>query len=305
MRGEGSGLETEMSSIKQEPPILCIVGPTASGKTLLAIEIAKKLNGEIVNADSRQIYRELNIGTAKPSKKDQQEIPHHLIDCASINSPWSAAQYAKEASKVIADISRRNHLPIVVGGTGLYVKSLLFGLDEIEQVSSSINEQLDEALETKGLSFLYEELKRVDPVSAGRLKPADIQRILRALAVYRQTGKPIHEFWDKTKKQSPYNYLKIGLDCDRAELYRRIDARVLSMMEQGLKQEAQALIHAHPKNEILSKTIGYAEWMEFGFDNEKLVVSEIQKNTRNFAKRQLTWFRREEDVEWVSEAAAD
>lgn len=280
--------------------IVCIVGPTASGKTTLAIELAQKFNGEIVNADSRQIYRELNIGTAKPSKEEQQEVPHHLVDCASIVEPWSAGWYAREAGVVIAEIQKRKKLPVIVGGTGLYIKALLFGLDEVEAISDPVRSQLRQELETKGIASLYAELQRVDPVSADRLKPRDTQRILRALEVFRQTGRGINEFWKAETKQPRYSYAKLAVNVERKELYRRIDERVVEMFKEGLKEEAEHLIRKYPDNAVLKKTIGYAEWMEMGFDDERKVMAAIQKNTRNFAKRQLTWFRREKDVEWVT-----
>jgi tRNA dimethylallyltransferase len=278
--------------------LICIIGPTASGKTAAAIDLASKTNGEIVNADSRQFYQEMNIGTAKPSKDELAEIPHHLINVASIQEAWSAAKFVDHAKMAIADIASRGKQPILVGGTGLYVKSLLFGLDEIPQVEAAIRDQIKEDLVKLGLPALYQELQKVDVVSAQRLSENDSQRIMRALEVYRQTGNPIHSYW-KQQKTPTMPYLKIGFEVDRDVLYARINKRVIAMLDLGLQNEAQELFKNYPDNEVLLKTIGYAEWAKFGFDQVSKVCDHIQKNTRHFAKRQLTWFRNEDDVQWL------
>lgn len=276
--------------------ILCLVGPTATGKSELALSLAKKLNGEIINADSRQLYRELRIGTAKLSDKEQQGIPHHLMDVASIIHPWSVADFVKRTHGILKEISARECLPILVGGTGMYLKALLFGLDPIPPVDADLRKNLRVRAREEGSAPLYEELKELDLESAKRLSPQDLQRTLRALEVVLQTGKPIHTFW---KRGAPkFSCLKVGLCFERKKLYEKINARVLQMMQKGLKEEAKKLWETYPENLVLEKTIGYREWKSLGFDKDDLVVSEIQKNSRQFAKRQLTWFRHEEEIVW-------
>lgn len=283
---------------KNTVKIIVLVGPTASGKTNVSVELAHELNGEIVNADSRQFYRELHIGTAKPSAELLQQVSHHLIDCASIESPWSVATFIDAADRVIQEILARGKIPIIVSGTGLYVRGLLFGIDGIPEIASSLKEKLKNELEQNGLSTLYVELQTVDPEYAKILSPHDKQRILRALEVFRQTGKKIRDFW-KERKQVRYDYVKIGVDMAREHLYDRINSRVDEMVQQGLKNEVLDLHTKFHQNAILEKTIGYAEWISHGFKDEALVVDEIKKNSRHFAKRQLTWFRRENDILWA------
>lgn len=283
---------------KTNPKLICIVGPTAVGKSALALNLAQKFGGEIINADSRQIYRELNIGTAKPKPDELSLVPHHLINCASITESWSVATFIRAAEKCIAEIQSRDAVPILVGGTGMYVKKLLFGLDEVPAVEESVRQILKSDLAEKGLEHLFDELKIVDSESAVRLSPNDTQRIMRALEVYRQTGKVLSSFWQSENVSSPYDYLKIGIQAERQELYSRIDARVVTMIKEGLKNEVVELVKQFENNDVLTKTIGYAEWLKLGFDDETKVVEEIQRNSRRFAKRQLTWFGNEKDVEW-------
>jgi tRNA dimethylallyltransferase len=278
--------------------LLCILGPTASGKSSLAMQLAHAFNGELINADSRQFYRELEIGTAKPSRKERDEIPHHLIDCASIDAPWSVADFISAAREATREISARQKLPILVGGTGLYIRSFFEGLAKIPAITDEIRNDLRKELKTKGLPSLCDELQKCDPDSFARLKSNDTQRIIRALEVFRQTGKPIHSFWEGQDSLSEFDALKIGVSLTRETLYGRINERVKEMLSRGLKDEAKALWTRHPDNAILQKTIGYAEWAELGFD-DAAVLNAIQQNTRHFAKRQLTWFRKESGIEWV------
>jgi tRNA dimethylallyltransferase len=282
--------------VKNLSKILCIVGPTASGKSGLALHLSQVFNGEIVNADSRQFYRELNAGTAKP--KDQQGIPHHLIDCTSVLEPWSVGDFVKEAHAAMAAILSRGKLPILVGGTGLYLRSLLEGLAPVPEIETSVREALALDLRIQGLTVLYAELCQGDPSLALRLQVTDTQRILRALEVLRQTGKSLSSFWQETTAGPAYDVLKIGLGPDREELYAVIDARVWEMMGDGLAQEARGLWRDFSDNPVLPKTIGYAEWQKLGFDDQDAVVALIQQNTRRLAKRQMTWFRRDKEVVW-------
>lgn len=281
--------------------LICLIGPTASGKSDLALELARRFGGEIINADSRQFYRELDIGTAKPGPADLTAVPHHLVNCASILKPWDVAEFAKAAHAAAEDISARGKIPIAVGGTGLYVRCLLFGLAEIPQVPETLRKELARRLAENGLAALYEEFKALDPAGAQRLHPTDTQRVLRALEVVSYSGRPIHEFW-QSRAQPLFTHLTLGISPERETLYRAIDARVWDMAKRGLREEAGILFSTHPDNPILNKTIGYAEWKGRGFgkESEPETVAEIQTNSRRFAKRQLTWFRREPAVSWLN-----
>lgn len=278
--------------------IFVLVGPTASGKTDLSVEIAQEFNGEIVNADSRQFYQELHIGTAKPSPEVLKNAPHHLVDCASILEPWTVATFIHEADKAIQNILACGKVPVVVGGTGLYVRGLLFGIDGIPKIDLALKEKLQNELEQNGLATLYAELKKVDPEYADVLSPNDKQRILRALEVFHQTGKKIRDFWQEDKN-ARYDYVKMGIDVEREELYGRINRRVDDMVKLGLKTEVLDLHEKFPHNTVLQKTIGYAEWIRHASKDDGMVVEEIKKNSRHFAKRQFTWFRHEDDVTWA------
>ena len=285
-----------MSQIKK---ILCIVGPTASGKTDFALKLAVEKNGEIINADSRQFYREMFIGTAKPSPEQLNAIPHHLIDVATLAKPWSAGDFVRAAGVAIDDIIQRGKLPIVVGGTGLYVRSLLEGLDPIPETDPAVRAKLQMRLETEGLAVLFEELKTLDPEAHARLKSADTQRILRALEIILQTGQTQSSFWQQEKPASIYDAQIIGLKHPREVLYEKINARTCVMLASGLKSEAQKLWEQFPDNIVLSRTIGYAEWPECDWD-DTLAAELIARNTRHFAKRQMTWFGKHEKIEWIS-----
>lgn len=278
--------------------IFFIVGPTAVGKSDVALQLAQKWDAEIINADSRQFYRELEIGTAKPSRAERELVPHHLIDCASITSPWQVAIFCTEAERMIAEIQQRNRLVLVVGGTGLYVHSLLYGLDRMPVTDEKIRAEIQQRWRREGIEAIYEELKQRDPESAKRLNPADSTRILRALEVVLQTGRPLHSYWRETSKPR-FDFTMIGLSRDRKDLYERINARVERMFAQGLRREVENLWARYPDNPVLKKTIGYQEWIRHGFASDDLVMAEIQKNSRHFAKRQMTWFRHEKDIQWM------
>ncbi len=277
--------------------IICVIGPTASGKSALAIEIAKKCNGEIVNADSRQFYTELNIGTAKPGPAELAAVPHHLINISSIDNALDVADFVRLADAAIVAIRSRGRLPVVVGGTGMYVQALLFGIDEIPAIDDKIRHAVREDIEHHGLTQARQKLEKLDPKAAARLDVFDKQRTARALEVVLQTGNKISDYWSENKKPR-YDYLKIGLEVDRAILYERINARVDAMLAAGLKSEVSDLVKNYPQNDLVKKTIGYAEWLKLGFDDEAAVAEAIKMQTRRFAKRQLTWFRHEADIQW-------
>lgn len=277
--------------------MLFVVGPTASGKSAFALELAHKLGGQIINADSRQFYRELHIGTAKPTTDELKRVKHHLVDCASIAQGWHVGDFCTAAREAIAVIQSQNKPVLVVGGTGLYIHSLLYGLDSIPPVPQDLRDAINQRHLKNGIAPLYQELCGLDPESQKRLKPNDTQRILRALEVVLHTGKPIHTFWLMGKKPL-LDFVMVAADLDRETLYRRINERVVKMVSDGLKDEVQNLWSTHPENRVLKSTIGYQEWMETGFHDDAAVAL-IQKNSRQFAKRQITWFRHEKGVEWI------
>ena len=283
--------------------IVSVVGPTASGKTALAIALAKELNGEIISCDSMQIYRMMDIGTAKPTKEEQASATHHLIDIVDPDVSFSCADYAVLAKEKIDEISKKGKLPIFCGGTGLYVDHVLnntsfsdAGRDD--DYREYINKQIDEF----GVEGVFEELQKVDPESAESIHPNNTKRVVRALEIYHVTGKP-KSWWDKESKkiESPYDSVMICLDFkDREKLYERIGKRVDIMLEEGLVDEVKSLIV--DRGIILSDTakqgIGYKEIIDY-LDNKCTLdeaVELIKKGTRNYAKRQLTWFRRYDDI---------
>jgi tRNA dimethylallyltransferase len=285
-------------------PLICIVGPTASGKSNLALKLAQEIGGEIVNADSRQIYREMIIGTAKPSLDEQALVKHHLIDVTTLREPWSAGDFVRAADEAIADIHARDKIPVVVGGTGLYVRSLIEGLDIVPDIDPSVRKNLQARLADEGLTKLYSELAALDPEAHARLKPGDTQRILRALEVVLQTGQTLAEYWQKNPSAPRYEAVMIGMNLPRPVLHERINERVHAMMAGGLAREARNLWDQFPQNAVLSKTIGYAEWPVCTwnpFAAEKLIAL----NTRQFAKRQMTWFGKNEEIVWVDVSAQD
>lgn len=283
--------------------ILCILGPTAVGKTEMAFKLAKEFQAEIINADSRQVYKEMKIGTAKPAESDLNQIPSHLFSFRNLNQKWDASQFQKKADDIVEQISSRSKLPIVVGGTGLYIKALLFGFFEGPVIDPKVRKNLENELKTSsGLSKLYAELEDVDYEASCKIHPNDSIRIIRALEVYRQTGKTMSSFQKEHAFRNPrYDYLKIGLKRDRAELYDAINKRVDHMLEEGLESEVKALFEKYSlEHSLLSKSIGYQEWITYfnSSQTKEEVINKIKQNTRHFAKRQLTWFRNENDIEW-------
>ena len=285
--------------------ILVIVGPTASGKTRLAVELAKAHNGEVVSADSMQIYRRMDIGTAKPTAEEMDGIPHHMIDVADPEDDFSVARYVELASACVDDILARGKLPIVAGGTGLYVDSLLSGRTFAAfSPESALRKELEEELAERGGEAMLEELSRVDPEAAARLHPNDHKRIVRALEVYRSTGKTISEHNRETQALPPrYEALTIGLNFqDRADLWARIDARVDRMAADGLEREVRELLSSglSPRCTAM-QAIGYKEFVAAveGDMTWREAEELVKLRSRQYAKRQLTWFRRSRDTHWL------
>lgn len=278
-----------------KPKVIAIVGATASGKTSFSIELAKKIDGEIISADSRLVYKGFNIGTAKPSKEEQEGIPHHMIDLVEPEFEYSAGLYKKEASIKIEEVLSRGKTPIIVGGTGLYIDILLknYDLPEIEANHELRNEL--KKLETKEL---YKKLLELDASISESINENDRKKIIRAIEIITTTGKPLNE--TRGYKEQEYNIEWFGKNFDRKTLYERIDKRVDIMVKMGLVEETKTLLAKHGRIPNLVNTIGYREILTY-LDNENSLdeaLELLKKNTRNYAKRQLTWFRRNEDIVW-------
>ena len=286
-------------------PLIVVAGPTASGKTELAIDIANYVGGEIVSADSMQVYKYMNIGSAKPTQEERAKAVHHMIDFLEPDAEFSVADYTEMAHKVIADIYERKKIPIMAGGTGLYINSVVndvtFGDMDTDY---ELRESLRKTAEEKGSEYLLHMLSEFDEVSAKRLHPNNLRRIIRAIEFYKITGKPISEHQEETKKtQSRYNPLMLCVNWDREELYDRINRRVDMMMDEGLLDEVKRLMDMGYTKDLNSmQGIGYKEVMDY-FDGKASLeetVEIIKQSSRRYAKRQLTWFRRDERIHYVS-----
>lgn len=288
---------------KDKPGLVIIQGPTASGKTELAVRLAERFGGEIVNADSMQVYRGMDIGTAKPSPEMRQRVPHHLMDIVTPDVNFSASDFRNAAIPVIADIQSRGKRVFVVGGTGLYIRSLLHGLVDSPCGDESLRSELNEFARQKGNEELLRQLAQVDPITAQQLHPNDQVRIVRALEVYRLTGRPISQLRSEHGFAGGfYRYLKIGIDVERRALYERIEQRVDRMMELGLEEEVKALLsNGFTSGMKAMRSIGYRQICayiagEFPLDE---AVSLIKRDTRRYAKRQVTWFSKDHEINWV------
>lgn len=282
--------------------LLVIVGPTAVGKTALSIELANMVKGEIISGDSIQVYRGMDIGTAKITQEEMQGIRHHLIDIHNPDHPFSVAEFQDRTTKLIKDIHSRHHLPMIVGGTGLYIQSVIYQYEfsDVGQ-DEGLRKQLEELVLQQGVDILHERLQKIDPITASRLHPNDVKRVIRAIEIYELTGTTMADY-QKRAKQSPYDLFLLGLTMERERLYHRINERVDLMMKQGLLQEVQELLHqGYSKDLISMQAIGYKEIIQYieGHCSLEQAVEDIKKNSRNFAKRQLTWFRSMKEIQWV------
>lgn len=278
--------------------LLVVVGPTAIGKTHCAIELAKHYQTEIISADSRQFYKELNIGVARPGEEQLLAVKHHFIACRSVKDEYNAGEYEKDALECLSQVFAKHDVAVLVGGSGLYVRAVCEGFDELPYGNEEVKNQLDAELEEKGLPYLQEELKKADPAY---YEVADIQnprRVVRALEVFRVSGKPFSSYRTASAKRRDFQIVKIGLNTDRKKLYDRINQRVDVMMEAGLLDEVKSLVPL--KSHKALHTVGYDELFDHleGKTDLETAVNLIKQHTRNFAKRQLTWFRREEDIQW-------
>ena len=284
--------------------IICIAGPTASGKTALAVELAKELHGEVVSCDSMQIYRRMNIGTAKPTMEEMQGIPHHMIDVAEPDEDFSVSRYCEMASGIVDDMIARGKTAIIAGGTGLYMDSLIKGNAFAPFPSTGMREKLEQQADREGLEAMHALLASIDPESAARLPVADRKRVIRALEVYYETGETITQHNLKTQAIPPkYTPLWLGLDFeDRADLYRRIDLRVELMLQSGLVEEIQSLLsEGIPAHCTAMQAIGYKEFVDAleGRATIAEAAAQVQQSSRRYAKRQLTWFRRNRQMHWL------
>lgn len=278
--------------------LISIVGPTAIGKTSLSIQLAQAFETDILSADSRQFFKEMQIGTAAPTPKELAAAPHHFIHHRSVEEDYSVGDFEREASKKTGEIFQKKNILILVGGSGLYVKSLLEGLDDFPEVDHEIREKLNSLYAEEGLDPLKKQLKELDPTQYSKMDTNNPQRVIRALEICLGTGKPYSSFLDQPKPARPFKTIKIGLDAPREVIYERINQRVDTMMDEGLLEEAQGLYRKRRLNPL--NTVGYKELFAFfeGRISLEEAVSEIKKNTRRFAKRQLTWFRKEKDINW-------
>lgn len=283
--------------------VLVIAGPTASGKTALAVELAKRYNGEVISADSMQIYKHMNIGTAKPEPSELQGIPHHMMDFLELKKGYSVAEYVKSAHEAIADICRRGKLPIVAGGTGLYINSLIDDVDfSPAEDNGEIRRALEERVKTEGIESLMKELEKIDPISAKKIHPNNTKRVIRAVEYYRLNSTPISE-QGKDRENSRYNPLMLMIDHPRELLYERIEKRVDMMLDAGLIDEVAGLMKAGlTKKNLSMQGIGYKEVIDYlrGFTTKEEMTRIIKRDTRRYAKRQLTWFNRDERMHKIS-----
>jgi tRNA dimethylallyltransferase len=281
---------------------ILIIGVTASGKGKLAFELANQLNGEIISVDSMKVYRRLNIGTAKPPVEKRKQIPYHLIDVVEPSESFSVAGFLELAEAAVKDILSRNKPVVAVGGTALYIKSMLYGLFEGPGADEKIREELKEQVKTEGLVQLYAQLQKIDPEAAARISANDQRRIVRALEVYRLTGKPISSFQSQWKQASSNDWTIIGLRREKTEESKRINARVKKMLDDGLVDEVKNLLaEPNPLSKQAASAIGYAEIIEYLSGQTTLddAIELIKKNTRKFAKQQRTWFKTFPNVHWL------
>lgn len=284
-----------MSNLKT---LISIVGPTAIGKTALAIELANHFQTEIISADSRQFYKEMEIGTAKPSQTELATAKHHFINSHSVDQLFSTGDFELEGLKVLDEIFKTHNSAIMVGGSGLYVNALINGLDEMPEIDLAVRTQLNNLFKTEGITPIQEQLSKLDPEYFAKVDQQNPQRMIRGLEVFLSTGQKLSSMLSSTKKERPFNIIKIGLNTERATLYDRINKRVDQMITNGLVDEVKSLTEFRSYNAL--NTVGYSE--VFDYLDQKIsleeAVSNIKQNTRRFAKRQLTWFRRDEEIKW-------
>jgi tRNA dimethylallyltransferase len=283
--------------------VIVIVGPTCSSKTNLSLKLVQLIPSEIISADSRQIYKSLDVGTAKPSKSQLEKVTHHLIDILDPSENYDASLFEKDAERIIDQIQDKNKIPIVVGGSGLYIKALIDGIFQTADKNEDYRKELLQKRKELGNEFLYEELKKVDSVSAEKMLPQNWKRVIRALEVFHTTGEPIwkHHQKQSIEKEKKYLFSQYGLNWDRKFLYEKIDKRVDEMIENGFVDEVKSILNkGYNKNLNSLNTVGYKEIVQYlnGEISFEKAVELIKRNTRHYAKRQMTWFRKDKRIYW-------
>jgi len=296
--------DMETATHQHPPRVIVVCGPTGVGKTRTAIHLAKQFNGEIIGADSMQIYRQMDIGTAKPTTEERARVPHHMVDIVDPETPYDAARYAKDAGDLVRALHDRGVVPVVAGGTGLYIKALIYGLFDSRPPEPDIRRNLEHLAEVKGADFLHQQLTVCDPQAAAGIHSNDRFRIIRALETYQATGRPISAHQQKHRFAQPrFTAFKIGLTMPRADLYARIDQRVDQMVAEGLLEEIRGLLAKGYDADLKSmQSIGYrhmVDHLQNGVDWPE-TLRLLKRDTRRYAKRQLTWFRADPDIEWIA-----
>lgn len=286
-----------------KPKVIVICGPTASGKTSLSIEVAKKIDGEIISCDSMQIYKEMNIGTAKPTVEEMQGIPHYMLDFVLPSERYSVADFKEAATDRIEDILKREKVPIIVGGTGLYVDALTKNITYPEiEIDLEYRKQLEELIKENGLESLYEEVKKIDEKAMQTISKNDKKRIMRVLEIYHQTGKTKTQLESESRlTPPPYEYIVFAINMEREKLYERINKRVDIMIDQGLIEEVEALTKKYEEFPTAMQGLGYKEvvsYLKKEITKEEM-IEKLKMETRRYAKRQLTWFRKDENIKWI------
>ena len=286
-----------------KPKVVVICGPTASGKTALSIELAKKINGEIISSDSMQIYEDMDIGTAKPTKEEMQGIKHYLLDFVEPNKRYSVADFKKDAEKSIEEILEKGKVPIIVGGTGLYVDSLIYGIEYQDiKFDEQYRKELENRVKIEGLEKLYNEAKKIDSQAMEKISLNDQKRILRVLEIYKATGKnKTEQEAESRKNEVKYDYKVFAINMDREKLYERINKRVDIMIEQGLIQEVEKLLEKYDEFPTAMQGLGYKEVVEYlqGKISKEEMIDKIKMETRRYAKRQITWFKKNKQTIWI------
>ena len=291
-----------MASTQPEPLLVVVLGPTASGKTSLSLALAERFHGEIVNCDSVAMYREFDIGTAKPTPSERSRAPHHLLDCIAPASHITAGEYARQARQVLEEIKARGHLPFVVGGTGLYLRALLEGLSPGPRRSEELRQRLRERAASRGESYLHRILRRLDRAAAEKIHANDTPKLIRAIEVCLASREKISDLWQRGRDPlRGFRILRLGLDPDRQALYDRINRRAELMFEAGLVEETQRLLDKYGDSAGPLSSLGYKQAVQFlrGVLKREQALPAAQQAHRNYAKRQMTWFRREPEVKWL------
>ncbi|MDQ0214690.1 tRNA dimethylallyltransferase [Oikeobacillus pervagus] len=287
--------------MNKKEKVVVIIGPTAVGKTALSIHLAKKFQGEIISGDSMQIYKGMDIGTAKVTEEEKEGISHHLLDLKDPTEAFSVAEYQQVVREKITEIASRGHLPIIVGGTGLYIQSVIYDYQFSDApCDDTYRQQLENLCQEKGKLFLYQQLQKIDPLSAEKIHPNNVRRVIRALEIYHSTGKAMSDSQQKEDPPLLYDVAIVGLTMERDQLYERINKRVDQMMEQGLLNEVETLWGRGIRDTQAVQAIGYKELYAYLAQETTIqeAIDRLKQNSRRYAKRQLTWFRNKMDVEW-------